>query len=547
MNSKQQLLDSLTAHISLYHSQIPEPHRTPNSGTRPALLRWFSSLSVHQRRSHLTMIDANFVAILLQMKQKLQSHGSGRFIILPDLPQDGDSALPTLCYRKSEGLLSRFSEFNCAERAIHEAVELFSSTEGERDGKGNEVLGLDAVCLAEGLVGDVSRFVEIMDEITNGEFLRGGDEGEIAEEWVELGWLKAKGYYSLEEFVVNRMEVALRLAWLNSNTGKKRGVKLKERLNAAGVAANLFWRKKGCVDWWEKLDDSVKKKVYSAYLGKAARSLPDVTFPLQPPEPQNSTTRKASLQLIHDILHDEIDSFCKQEPIKEAGILEGRNGIKETCLQIPIIMLVVEVPLALISTTMSNVQTPKEEADQVASEDGNPFQTDAASLEGTTSPKWSKIRNGANDGFKSVRLDISFKSPTHTGLQTTGLILLITRFLQHEHHHGRPINQVMCLTVDHRLVINLATGLDKEELWKPSDGFSIFLWAFADAYAMLENELTCLHNEENPDVQPTCQLLPKLIPSIGHLFVVSSIGRRRSGIFRSEELVVLFAIATDPL
>ncbi|KAL0308986.1 UNVERIFIED_CONTAM: Poly(A) RNA polymerase gld-4 [Sesamum radiatum] len=238
---------------------------------------------------------------------------------------------------------------------------------------------------------------------------------------------------------------------------------------------------------------------------------PDVTFPLQPPEPQNCTTRKASLQLIHDILHDEIDSFCKQvaaenlirkpyinwavkrvarslqvlwprsrtnifgsnatglslpssdvdlvvclppvrnlEPIKEAGILEGRNGIKETCLQhaarylanqewvksdslkiventaIPIIMLVVEVPHALISATMSNVQIPKEEADQVASEDGNPFQTDAASLEGTTSPKWSKIRNGTNDGFKSVRLDISFKSPTHTGLQTTGLVKDLT-------------------------------------------------------------------------------------------------------------------------
>ncbi|KAK4416035.1 hypothetical protein Salat_2710900 [Sesamum alatum] len=181
MNSKQQLLDSLTAHISLYHSQI---HPNPNPGTRPAVLRWFSALSVHQRRSHLTTIDANFVAILLQMKQKLQSHGSGRFIILPDLPQPGNSALPTLCYRKSEGLLSRFSEFNCAERAIHEGVELFSSTEGERDGKGDGVLGLDAACLDEGLVGDVSRFVEIMDEITNGEFLRGGDEGR----WQRSGW-----------------------------------------------------------------------------------------------------------------------------------------------------------------------------------------------------------------------------------------------------------------------------------------------------------------------------------------------------------------------
>lgn len=41
--------------------------------------------------------------------------------------------------------------------------------------------------------------------------------------------------------------------------------------------------------------------------------------------------------------------------------------------------------------------------------------------------------------------------------------------------------------------------------------------AFADAYAMLENELTCLHNDDGTDVMPTCKLLPKLIPSIGHL------------------------------
>lgn len=121
---------------------------------------------------------------------------------------------------------------------------------------------------------------------------------------------------------------------------------------------------------------------------------PDVAFPLQPLEVQNCPTRKASLSLMHSLLHEEIDSFCKQvaaentarkpyinwavkrvtrslqvlwprsrtnifgsnatglslpssdvdlvvclppvrnlEPIKEAGILEGRNGIKETCLQ----------------------------------------------------------------------------------------------------------------------------------------------------------------------------------------------------------------------
>ncbi|KAL6560391.1 hypothetical protein OROGR_003950 [Orobanche gracilis] len=277
MNSKQQLLDSITAHISLYHSKTLSDKQNPNPAPYPrtAVVRWFSSLSVNQRRAYLTALDPNFIAILLQMKEKLQSNGAGRFILLPDLPQNDDPALPTLCYRKSEGLLSRISESNCAERAIHDSLELFSSTEGERDGKGNgnESISLDAMCVAEGFMEDLSRFVAVMDEITNGEFLRGGEEGEMAGEWVELGWLKAKGYYSLEEYVVNRIEVALRLAWLSSNNVKKRGVKLKEKLSAAGVASNVFWRKKWCVDWWEKLDECVKKKVYCACLGKAARKV----------------------------------------------------------------------------------------------------------------------------------------------------------------------------------------------------------------------------------------------------------------------------------
>ncbi|KAG8363403.1 hypothetical protein BUALT_Bualt19G0018700 [Buddleja alternifolia] len=273
MSSKQILLDSLTAHISLYHSQTP--NLTPNPNLRSAVLRWFSALSPHQRRAHLTILDPNFIAIVLQMKEKLQFHGCGRFIILPDLPQNENCALPTLCYRKSEGLLLRFAESNHAERVIRECVEMFSSREGERDEKLKNrcCCCLDAMCVSEGFVEGLDEFVEIMDKITNGEFLRGGEEAEMAAEWAELGWLKAKGYYSLEEFVVNRMEVALRLAWLNCNSGKKRGVKLKERLSVSGVAVNLFWRKKGCVDWWEKLDDGMKKKVYCAYLGKAARSL----------------------------------------------------------------------------------------------------------------------------------------------------------------------------------------------------------------------------------------------------------------------------------
>ena len=87
-------------------------------------------------------------------------------------------------------------------------------------------------------------------------------------------------------------------------------------------------------------------------------------------------------------------------------------------------MLVVEVPSDLFSTP-SNVQTPKEEAVQVPSDNDKPIQNDAGNTESAASLNWSKIGNGSNDEFKSVRLDISFKSSTHTGLQTTGLVILI--------------------------------------------------------------------------------------------------------------------------
>lgn len=42
--------------------------------------------------------------------------------------------------------------------------------------------------------------------------------------------------------------------------------------------------------------------------------------------------------------------------------------------------------------------------------------------------------------------------------------------------------------------------------------------AFADAHAMLESEITCLHKDDDDDTDPklTCKVLPKLIPSIVH-------------------------------
>ncbi|KAK4849669.1 hypothetical protein QYF36_027137 [Acer negundo] len=273
MSAQNQLVDSLTAHISLFHSHSLSPNPNSNSNPRSLILKWFSSLTVYQRRAHLTIVDLKFAQILVQMIAKLCTNGHGLFIILPDMPSLDPPYLPSLCYKKSRGLLSRVAESNESERRVFESTRLFNSREGEKIEECScSVNSLDSVTMSEVFVENVDRFVETMDRVSNGGFLR-GEESELGGDWVELDWLKAKGYYSVEAYVVNRLEVALRLAWLNCNNGKKRGVKLKEKVNAAGVAANVFWRKKGCVDWWGNLDVATRRKVFTVTMGKAAKSL----------------------------------------------------------------------------------------------------------------------------------------------------------------------------------------------------------------------------------------------------------------------------------
>ncbi|XP_028762347.1 uncharacterized protein LOC114720805 isoform X2 [Neltuma alba] len=266
----QQLIDSLTSHISLYNSQsLPS---NPNPNPRSAILKWFSSLSVQQRVAHLTTVDFKFVQVLIQMLCKVRAHGHCSFIILPDLPSWDQ--LPSLCCKKSRGLLSRVAESNESERWVFESIRLFGSREGENiEACSSSVKGLDAMTVTEAFVENVDRMVEAMDRISNGGFLR-GDTNELGADWVELHWLKSKGYYSIQAFVVNRLEVSLRLAWINCNSsGRKRGVKLKERLVGAGVSTNVYWRIKGCVDWWGNLDAAARKKVLTTIMGKAAKNL----------------------------------------------------------------------------------------------------------------------------------------------------------------------------------------------------------------------------------------------------------------------------------
>ncbi|CAN1188722.1 Non-canonical poly(A) RNA polymerase protein Trf4-1 [Linum perenne] len=270
ITTQDQLVDSLTSHISLYHSHFGSSPN-PNSAPRSSILKWFSSLSVPQRQAHLTTVNRKFTHLLIQMLGKLRTNGYGRFIILPDLPS-GD--LPSLCYKKSTGLLSRTAESNHSERLVFDSTRLFGSREGESaDECSCSINCFDSMTVCEDLVEDVENFVLTMDNVSGGGFLR-GEESELGAEWVELEWLKARGYYSIEAFVVNQLEVALRIAWLNSaGANKKRGVKLKEKMSIAGVAANVFWRKKGCLDWWAKLDAQVRRKIITFVLGKASKIL----------------------------------------------------------------------------------------------------------------------------------------------------------------------------------------------------------------------------------------------------------------------------------
>ncbi|XP_052192225.1 uncharacterized protein LOC127801296 isoform X2 [Diospyros lotus] len=270
MDAKQ-IIDSLTAHISLYNSSSSSRSVPGNPNPRSQILKWFSSLTVHQRQSHLTIVDQKFAQILLQMQRKLRSNGHGFFIILPDIPSN--DGLPSLCYRRSHGVLARASESNESERLVYDSIRLFNSKEGEKvDECSCSADCLDSVVVCEGFVENVDGFVAAMDGVSNAAFLRGEESG-LGLDWVELEWLKAKGYYSIEAFVANRLEVALRLAWMNLNSGKKRGVKLKEKASTAGVAANVYWRKKGCLDWWGKLDAATRREVFRVALGKSAKSL----------------------------------------------------------------------------------------------------------------------------------------------------------------------------------------------------------------------------------------------------------------------------------
>lgn len=85
-------------------------------------------------------------------------------------------------------------------------------------------------------------------------------------------------------------------------------------------------------------------------------------------------------------------------------------------------MLVIEVPDDVISSAASNEHSPKEVPAPASEEHVNSVHSDIGGVEESTAPECSPSNHDNIKAVTSVRLDISFKSPSHTGLQTTGLV-----------------------------------------------------------------------------------------------------------------------------
>lgn len=89
-------------------------------------------------------------------------------------------------------------------------------------------------------------------------------------------------------------------------------------------------------------------------------------------------------------------------------------------------MLVVEVPCDLIASLACNT-SPKEEPPHMYGEQNSNVQSDPSVLEESALSKCSQTNIDITRDTVPVRLDISFKSPSHTGLQTTELVFLCVK------------------------------------------------------------------------------------------------------------------------
>ncbi|CAM6038846.1 unnamed protein product [Sphagnum compactum] len=304
----QQALDALTDHMAIYHrcaerlnlsspagtsaAAAPRPNsKLEGNNTRHRVVQWMSGLTIAQRKAVLTVVDKPWVSLLLQMQQKLSTHGPGNFIILPDVPSLDGSAKPGLCYRKANGLLARLSSQELAADTLIGGVQIFSSEDGEkRPITASGVTAFDSMTITDKLVENLERFLALMDEVSYGLFLVHPLES-VASPWEETSWLQVQGYYSMAAFIANKLEIAIWSSWICSGVGKRpsrggvRGSKVSEPVKnnssmvraadvseTATIAQSIYRRRQGCLDWWNEVGSNVKEKTVKVALAAATKS-----------------------------------------------------------------------------------------------------------------------------------------------------------------------------------------------------------------------------------------------------------------------------------
>ncbi|XP_066371809.1 uncharacterized protein [Miscanthus floridulus] len=281
----KELMDALTAHLSLYHAAAnPSPAAaaasSPSSSPRAAILRWLASLSPAARAAAAaSLLSPAAAAALLSMVRRLRLRGHSSFFVLHSSSPSTSSARgaeePTVLSRLSRGLLARAAAGSRAQALLFANILLFPSSPASSRCP-------DAITVAEAFLADLDGFVAAMDEISGGRFLCCG-EGEVdlaalaCQDFPELPWLNAKGYYVIEEFLANRLEIALRMSWAaagGGGVGGRKAVRIGKGVKEkAGLAANAFWREKGYVDWWMRLEPRMRARIMGAFFGKGAIAL----------------------------------------------------------------------------------------------------------------------------------------------------------------------------------------------------------------------------------------------------------------------------------
>lgn len=177
--SAQSNTESVSSHPSK-HQKGKDKKGRANSNTRRVRASKVSKMNISDNLEDNRKMDTKSAGTL-----KL-SNGN---LLLSD-----SISLPGLCYRKANGLLARLKNQQSAEEKLFKGVQIFSSQDGEKGliGCGSQPI-LDSLTVTRELAGNLDVFLEVMEEISYGEFLE-HPLGLVTSPWEETPWLQVTAY-----------------------------------------------------------------------------------------------------------------------------------------------------------------------------------------------------------------------------------------------------------------------------------------------------------------------------------------------------------------